>query len=194
MSDGSARFRARYWPVPLIRAAIAAVTAVVVTFSSDHSPVFGLAVFGLFACATGIVLASTSRLGARSAVGTTLTVVQGVVSFAFGIAAVLAYAQAAPLASLMVLVVLWAIATAGLELTIGIRKADAGAGSRDHVVVAVATALLALLYLLGRDDAIFLVGSFGAYAAIVGVYLAIAGFSLKWDTGHSEKSRSAVGG
>ncbi|BDI24186.1 hypothetical protein [Herbiconiux sp. L3-i23] len=192
MSDDSARFRARYWPVPLLRAAIAAVAAIVVTFSSDHSPVFGLAVFGLFACAHGIALASTSRLGRRSTIGTILTVVQGVVSFAFGLAAVLAFAQAAPLASLAVLVVLWAVATGGLELAIGLRKADHGPASRDHLVVGVATLLLGGVYLLGRDDAIFLVGSFGAYAAIVAVYLGIAAFTLKWDTA-SEKSGSAVG-
>lgn len=193
MSDESARFGSRYWPVPLVRAAIAVVAAVVITFSSNHSPAFGLAVFGIFAWAQGLTIAGTSRLTGLSPIGVILTVTQGVVSFAFGTAALLAFAQTAPLASLVTLVVLWAVATGALELVVGLRKADSTPSSRDRVAVGGATVLLAVAYLLGRDDAILLVGALGAYAAIIGVYLAIAALSLKWDTAQAEKAGTAVG-
>jgi uncharacterized membrane protein HdeD (DUF308 family) len=191
MSDQSAR--SRYWPVPLVRAGIAVIAAIVITFSSNHSPAFGLAVFGIFAWAQGVALVSTSRLGSFSQTGAIVTVVQGVVSFAFGTAALLAFAQAAPLASLVALVALWAVATAVLEIVVGLRKTDRSPSSRDHVVVGAATGLLALVYLIGREDPILLVGAFGAYAAIIGVYLAIAAFSLKWESSQAHEPETAVG-
>ncbi|WIB36300.1 hypothetical protein [Curtobacterium sp. MCJR17_043] len=56
--------RARYWPVPVLRAVPAAVIAMVITFSPNHSAGFGLVLFGVFALVDGAVLAWGEHLAA----------------------------------------------------------------------------------------------------------------------------------
>lgn len=192
MGHDSARFSARYWPVPLVRAAVAAVAALVVTFSPDHSPAIGLAVFGSLALIGGAVVAATARRADRTRSATVLTIAQGAVSAALGVAALLSLALGASLGALVALVLIWAVATAAPEMIVGLRRADASAASRDHVAVAGAALLLGIVVLLARDDAVFVVGAIGAYSAVVAVYLAIAAFSLKWETTHAASPRSAV--
>jgi uncharacterized membrane protein HdeD (DUF308 family) len=186
MGHESARFSARYWPVPIARAAVAAVAALVVTFVADHSPAVGLGVFGSFALLSGLVVLVGARRVDRTRLAAGLIANQGAMSVVVGITALVTLAVGASLTALVVLAV-----TAASELIVGLRVADASPASRDHVVVAAATALLAVVLLLVRDDGVFVVGAIGAYAAIVAVYLAIAGLSLKWDTTHAA-SGSAV--
>ena len=48
--------RARYWPIPVLRAVPAAIVAIVITFSSNHAAGYGLLLFGGFATVDGLVL------------------------------------------------------------------------------------------------------------------------------------------
>jgi hypothetical protein len=99
----------------------------------------------------------------------------------------------------------WAVFTGALELYVGIRSRRRSAGlARDWIFAGGLTVLFAIATLLvpasfsdhfvGPDGvardltaAIMVVGLFGAYTAILAVYLVIAGLSLKWGT-----QRSAV--
>ena len=188
--------------VQLARAAFAAIAAVMVTFSPDHSAVIGLSIFSGFALATGLVLVAAGwfvyTVDTRwPSVGIgTLSVIAGM---AAGIA------QLRNDTMFFVIVIIWALLTGLVETITGARALRAARGlprtdaarteSRDSVTVGILTILLglglllvpttyALRYTIEDANATFTltgiiigVGIFGAYAAIVAVYLAIAGLS-----------------
>jgi cbb3-type cytochrome oxidase subunit 3 len=205
--------------VQLARAAFAALAAVMITFSPDHSALVGMAVFSGFAIATGLVLLlavwivyPAGRRWPAATIGA-VTIVAGMVS---GLSPV------RTITGFFVVVIAWALVTGVLELIAGIRglrglrprrevapgvvdarpAVDPGprSDSRDAAVIGVVGLLLGLglalvpagyslqytieeahqtLTLTGITIA---VGLFGAYAAIVAVYLGIAGFSPRRDT------------
>lgn len=216
--------------VQLARAGFAALAALMITFSPDHSAAVGAAVFSGFAIATGLVFLLAAWLvspaggrGAAIALGT-VTVVAGIVASLPPVRSV---------AGFFIVVIAWAVIAGAVELAVGARAllrarkaartdaSDADAAprragyvapwtprdgatpvvplsrgdARDAVVVGVLGILLAVGMLLvptgyalrytieevGQTftltGIIIAVGIFGAYAAIVAVYLAIAGFS-----------------
>lgn len=177
------------------RAVIAAFAAIVITFSADHSPALGLAVFGIFAVATGVIvvasaLTTISRGGIR-----TLVILQGIVGVVTGAIALVSGDN--DLETLIVIVAVFASITGFIELFIGLRVRGVLDVSRDWVFVGSLTAALAVTaVLLPRGirepvvgvngveayltSSVVFVGLFGAYCAIVAVYLVIAGLSLTW--------------
>lgn len=171
---------ARYWPVPIVRAVPAVLATVVITFSQDHSAHLGLVVFGCFAIASGALLAGFSRQRMPRGTARTLLISQGVIGVLAGVGALLL--NAAGLGVFLYLVSVWAAVTGFLELYSGVRVKPAHALSRDWLVGGTMTAILAIVFLLIAPDSVTAVGLFGAYTAILSVYLMIAGFSLKWGT------------
>jgi uncharacterized membrane protein HdeD (DUF308 family) len=185
------------WYVPVARAIPAIVLAAVVTFSSDHSAPLGYITFGVFAVVAGAILvASALRLSARGVVRS-VTLAQGVVSALAGIVALVLPAGGLPF--FVFLVSAFAAITGFLELYLGLRSRRSVSSARDWIFVGGLTAVLAVVLLLvppgftqsftGPDGverqltaSIIVVGVLGAYWAIVGVYLVIAGLSLKWST------------
>lgn len=205
---GSATGIARtYWPVPLVRAIIAAIVALVTTFSPAHSSILGLLVFGVFALAGGVLggVFGASRLGDDRA-SRTLFLIQAAVS---GIAAIVALglAFAAPTPPAYVyLVVGWAVVTGLLELVAGVLGRERTVLARDWTVVGAMTVVLGIAFLAVPPDfttnftgqrgvsgtmttSIMAVGLFGAYAAIIAAYLAIGAFTYK-----GERARPDRGG
>jgi uncharacterized membrane protein HdeD (DUF308 family) len=169
--------RAQYWAVPVVRGILALVPTVVVTFSPNHSPAFGLIVFGVWAVVSGLVvgalsLRSTVERGIRSlfAVNAVVTVVAGI----------LALTVPGGLPFLLYLVSVWAAVTGIVELFAGLRARGQSPAARDWIAVGAFTALLALVYLVLPLDPVSAVGVLGGYFVIIGVYLIIGGFSLKW--------------
>lgn len=188
--------------VQLARALFAAIAAVMVTFSPDHSAVIGLSIFSGFALATGLVL-----LAAGWIVYTVDTrwpsVLLGTVSVVAGLAAGIAQLRTDTM--FFVILVAWALLAGIIETVVGARGLRALRGTprtdpsrtafRDALTVGILTIALgvgllfvpttyALRYTIEDAGATFTltgiiigVGIFGAYAAIVAVYLAIAGFS-----------------
>lgn len=188
--------------VQLARAALAAIAAIMVTFSPDHSAAIGLSIFSGFAIASGIVMLAAGWL-----VYTVDTrwpsVVLGTLSVVAGLAG--GIAQLRSVTMFFVIVILWALLTGLIEAVTGARgvrasrglpRTDAGRSeARDALTIGILTVALgiglllvptqyALRYTIEDADATFTltgiiigVGIFGAYAAIVAVYLAIAGFS-----------------
>jgi uncharacterized membrane protein HdeD (DUF308 family) len=170
--------RAQYWAVPVIRGLLAAVAAVVITFSPNHSPEFGSLVFGVWAVVSGLVVGALSlRLvtarGIRSlfAINAVVTVVAGLLALTV---------PGGGLPFLLYLVSVWAAVTGFVELFAGLRARGTVAAARDWIAVGALTALLAIVFLLLPPDAVTAVGLLGGYLVIVGVYLIIGGFSLKW--------------
>ena len=118
LSSGTTSTGSRYWIVPVVRAIVAFVPAIVITFSSDHSPAFGLAVFGSFALVNGLLLAI---LGWRTLDGVSrrLTLIQGAVGILAGAIALALHGGG--LAVFLYIVTVWAAVTGFVELYSGIR-------------------------------------------------------------------------
>jgi len=170
------------WTVPVVRGALALIATAVITFTQDHSPQFGLLVFGCFAIVSGAVLALPGR-GAPlpDRVSAVLGTVQALAGLVAGAVALLALiAGQAGLGFYLFLVIVWAAVTGMLELYRGIRARGRAGASRDLMTVGVLTAVLAVVYLLLPPHAVVAVGLLGAYLALTGVYLIIGGLSLKW--------------
>lgn len=188
------RFPLRH--MQLARAGIAAIAAVMVTFSPDHSATVGLAVFSGFALVTGIIeLAAGWQTypSGRRAVPLTL----GVLSVIAGMLAGIVIWRSTTF--FFALVITWALVTGLVELIWALRERRAPAlrsEARDSLVVGVFTVLLGLSLLLvpaqyaltyriaEQPQAEYVltgitiaVGIFGGYAAIIAVFLGIAGFS-----------------
>lgn len=181
----------RPWGVSILRAVPSAVLALVITFSADHSTTLGFVGVGAWALATAIVLAygAMRRLLPRS-----VFVAHAALLAAGGVAALVFSTQ--PVAVLLFLVGTLLGVTGALELVGGIvlrRSAEA----RDRIFVGGVTALTAIAVLLIPADynqvisipdkvvppltaSVIVVGLFGAYCAILAVYLVIAGLSAKW--------------
>lgn len=190
--------RARYWPIPILRAVPAAVIALVVTFSSNHAAGYGLVLFGTFALVEGLVLlfAGTRRLPLDGRAART-TVLQAVITL---LAAIAGFAlNGFGLPAFITVVVAFAVLTGALELTQGLRARRRSPFARDWTTIGGLTLLLAVAFLLTPPDysqqlggveevsgtldaSIVLVGLFGAYLAITAVFHVIAGLSHKWGT------------
>ncbi|TFC31519.1 hypothetical protein E3O53_04935 [Cryobacterium sp. TMT2-18-3] len=168
----------RYWPVPVLRAALTLVPAAAITFNADHSAEFGLFVFGAFALLSGLTVGLLSRRMLADPRERSLFVVQGAVGVVAGLLALLFHAGG--LGFFLFLVSVWAAVTGFLELYSGIRARRRDPADRDWLLVGAVTVLLAVIFLLLPPNAVVSVGLFGAYLVMLGVYLAIAGFSLKW--------------
>lgn len=193
MSEAAAprTFEVRH--VQLARAFFAALAGVMITFTPDHSASVGLSVFSGFAMATGIVLLLAAwlvRPGGRRAP----SVLLGVLTILAGMVGGLGAIRSTTL--FFVLVIVWALVAGIVELVVGLRARRRGdALARDAIFIGALTILLAvglllvnpaysLEYFIKEAGATFEltgisigVGVFGVYAAIVAVYLGIAGFS-----------------
>lgn len=169
--------RAAYWPVPIARAIPAIVVGLVITFSANHTPQLGLIAFGAFAVLTGLVLGwGALRLSDRVLRG--VSNAQGVVALLTGVVA-LAFTTSG-LGLLLFLVTAFAAVTGFLELYAGLRARGRHPSSLDWLAVGGFTAVAALVFLLIPLDSVQTVGLFGAYGILVGLFLVIAGLSLKW--------------
>ncbi|KTR42383.1 hypothetical protein NS263_02330 [Curtobacterium oceanosedimentum] len=190
--------RARYWPIPVLRAVPAAVVALVITFSSNHAAGYGLLLFGGFVIVDALVLgwAALRRMPFDERSRPT-TLAQAVVSLAAGVAALAT--NGVGLAAFITVVVGWAVLTGTLELAQGVRARGRSPFARDWTTIGGLTLLLAVAFLLTPPDysqqlggveqvtgtldaAVVLVGLLGAYLAIAAVFHVIAGLSHKWGT------------
>ncbi len=181
--------------VQLARAFFAAIAAVMITFSADHSAAVGLAVFSGFAIATSLVLLLAVWLvypsGAR-AVPLLLGLTTGVAGMVTGLPPFRSTAL------FFVVVIAWAVVSGIIELAGGLRARRTGdSTARDGILIGAVTLALAiglllvnpaysLEYFIADGDQTHAytltgiaigVGIFGGYAAVVAVFLGIAGFS-----------------
>jgi len=194
MSAPARTFTVRH--VQLLRAVFAALSALMITFSADHSAEVGFAVFGGFVGASGFVLVFSAWLVARPG-GRWQYVALGIIDL------VAAMASGVPTwrtdAAFFIVVIIWAAATGLIELIAGLRaRGTDAAAAKDAITVGALGLILALVlliipsgYALGYavpgagaftlTGIILAVGMLGGYTAIVAVFLAIAGFSPRRD-------------
>lgn len=189
--------RAAYWPMPLARAIPAGVVAIVITFSADHSARLGLLAFGGFAISTGVVVAVLALVRLNGVAARPYLTASGLISVALGALALAVTDGGIP--ALLLVLTAWAVLTGALELYAGVRARRRHAASADWITVGAITLLAGAVFALlppdltdaftnadgttgVLDSAVIAVGLIGAYAAIVLVLLAIAGFSAKWGT------------
>lgn len=189
MSAPARTFTVRH--VQLLRAFFAALSAVMITFSSDHSAEVGFAVFGGFVGASGFVFVLSAWLVARPG-GRWQYVALGIIDL------IAAMASGIPPwrtdAAFFIVVIIWAAATGLIELIAGLRTRGSDAAAKDAITIGALGLVLALVLLLipsgyvlgysvpGAGDftltgIILAVGMVGGYTAIVAVFLAIAGLS-----------------
>ncbi|MET1044500.1 MAG: hypothetical protein ABWX59_10345, partial [Microbacteriaceae bacterium] len=151
-------------------------------------------VFGVFTVLTGIVLiiaALRVHTGAERIIVLLMALV-GLLAggFALGL-------TDGGLPFFLYLVSVWAAITGFLELYLGLRGRRRNPAARDWIFVGAVTALFAIVVVILPPDftqqfsgaqgvsgtltaSVIAVGAFGAYAAIVGVYLVIGALSLSW--------------
>lgn len=188
MSAPARAFTVRH--VQLLRALFAAAAAVMITFSPDHSAAVGLSVFSGFVLTTGLVMIVSAWL-VHPAGQRWPSVVFALLSFAAGVPAW----RTEDL--FFVVVIAWSVTTGILELVVGLRARRAGeANARDSITLGAFGLLLAALliaipagfvqpYAIEGAGAFELtgiilgVGMFGGYAAVVAVFLGIAGLTPK---------------
>lgn len=192
----------------LARAAFAAIAAVMVTFSPDHSAAVGLSVFSGFAIATGLVFAVAAWLvfpAGRRAPAVVLAVLALLAGFAASIG------PWRSTVAFFAIVITWAFLSGAFEAFVAFRRrgdAASRSASRDGLTIGVLTIVLgvALLFVqpqyaldyyiedAGRSFTLtgitIAVGVFGGYAAIVAVFLGIAGFSPRRAPAPSPADRS----
>ncbi|WP_415125079.1 acyl-CoA synthetase [Microbacterium sp.] len=179
--------------VQLARAALAAVAAIMITFTPDHSATVGLSVFSGWATASALVLLLGAWLAyprARRA----LPIVLGALMLVAGMVSGLPGIRSTTL--FFWLLIAWALLSGAAELGWGVRDRRQGRDdARDEILIGAFTIALgiALLvvnpayrldYFIADAGQSFTltgiaigVGLFGGYAAIVAVFLGIAGLS-----------------
>jgi len=191
-SSSARTFDVRY--LQLARALFAAIAAAMVTFSSDHSAPVGLAVFSGFALATALVFALSAWLvfprGQRATV-----ILLAAVSAAAGMAA--SVPSWRETGFFFGIVISWAVVSGVIEVIAAVRDrraARTATAPRDGLLIGILTLVLAVVLLITSPQyslgyaiegagsftltgIVIAVGLFGGYAAVVAVFLAIAGFS-----------------
>ncbi|RLP68637.1 hypothetical protein D9V30_09945 [Mycetocola reblochoni] len=167
-----------------------------VTFSTDHSESRGMLIFGVFAIVSALAVGPWSaRVLERP--WSVYSIVQAAITLVAGIAALVLVSSEVRV--WLLLVAVWAGASGIVELIGGLRARGRQPFSKEWVFTAVLTMVLAVVFVLVPADffvqyggtenvpgaqtaSVLTLGAFGAYAAIVGVYLVIAALSYKWGT------------
>jgi hypothetical protein len=195
---------AAYWYAPLARAIPAAALACVITFAGGfYTPEYGLASFGGYALVVGVLGAFLSVRTLSAGVLRTVFLIQAAISVAAGIAALVGMSGGLPV--LLVVVALWGVIAGALEFYAGIRTRRARAVGRDWIFIGALTVLLAVVCLVIPPDfvqhynapgdggsrilnaSVMVVGTLGIYGTVAAVYLAIAGFSLRFGATSASK-------
>ncbi|MFB7249408.1 acyl-CoA synthetase [Microbacterium sp. NPDC056234] len=194
MSAPARTFTVRH--IQLLRAAFAAIAALMVTFTSDHSAAIGLAVFSGFAIVTGFVLVVGAWLAVEPGHRWSyvlLAVIDGLAGMIAGIPLLRTEDM------FFIIVVSWALLSGAVEIIVGLRgRRSDDPLARDQLLIGGLGILLAVALLLipagfssdyTVDEAgtfqltgiILGVGMLGGYAALVAVFLGIAGFTPSRD-------------
>ncbi len=180
------------WILPAGRAFLALALGLVITFTAGHTAAFGLVAFGVFAVASGLLLALGSFGRRAEPISRTSFRAQAVVSVAAGIAALVL--PGGGIGYLVWILSGWAIVTGALELVSGIRARRRAVAWRDWITVGALTVLLGAVVLVippGITDRftgekgveglltspIIVVGLLGGWAIVTGVLLAIGAAS-----------------
>ena len=181
----TSRSSSRAWLLPAARSLAALLPGLGVVFVQDHSMPVGFTIATVFFFGTAVAMFALAQQSGDARMRFLL------LGSVHGLAAIAAFAALLVSPQEVVffaLIALWAFATAAVEFSATklVNADDAMRLTRDWRTVAIGTGLFGLLMafspVLGIADAVSLTGLFGAYAAIVGVYHAIAAASAAFGT------------
>jgi uncharacterized membrane protein HdeD (DUF308 family) len=181
--------RSPYWAVLIARAIPFILVGLAITFINfDQTAQTGLIAYGIFAIVSGIVVGGFSWLRMTERSPRLLFLIQGIVSVLLGIVALIF--SDGGLGFFLLVASMNATISGFLELFSGLRTRSHPA-ARDWTVVGGLTIILALvmLFIPPGSNPVVAVGIFGAYAVIIGLFLVIAGLSLRWGTHTSPATR-----
>lgn len=171
----------RPWKTLVVRAVLAAVAAIAVTFSPDHSPAFGLVVVAVFALVGGILSLVTAGRSVGSAGAIAMSRFAGIANAAVGLLAIGALFSGLGLGALVVVIAVVGAIAAVTEFVLSRMPEPATPTSNDHRILGSVAALLVVGVLLANDNSVVVVGVFGAWAAVTAVFTLITAFTLKWE-------------
>ncbi|MSZ08238.1 MAG: hypothetical protein F2621_02325 [Actinobacteria bacterium] len=167
-----------YYVVSFVRSAASLAVGLTIAFTPAHTAQFGLVTFGVMALVTSVTLGVLAVGLESSTRARGLHIWQSLVSLVVGALAV----GLSTTGTLFLLwaIVLWSLLVGVSELFAGWRLPSGSSLRGDWIVQGTMTVLLALVVLSQSADSVAVVGFVGAWAVIMGVYLAIAGFSARW--------------
>ena len=210
------------WFLGLSRAIPAVVLTIVITFSADHSARLGLVAFGAYAVASGLATAIVAATRVASGTVRLIVLCQAAVALVTGGAALAvpgggyayfvlvlsAYAAVCGFLELYLGGRSWRQSSTRPSTRPSVRSSAPSSVARDWMFVgALSVALAVTAFVIPANfnqpfsvegvsgavtASVALVGVFGAYLAIVGIFLAIASFSLKWSATQPRKQSSPV--
>jgi uncharacterized membrane protein HdeD (DUF308 family) len=178
-----------YYVVSFIRSVIALATGLAIAFTGGHSAQFGLIVFGVMAVVLSVSLGIAASLLESSSQTRGLHLWQSLVSLVVGALAI--GLSGSGTVFLLWAIVLWAVLVGVAEAFAGWRLPAGAALRKDWLAQGLMTVTLALVVLSQPADSVAVVGFVGAWAIILGVYLAIAGFSARFDAHDARDKGSA---
>jgi uncharacterized membrane protein HdeD (DUF308 family) len=184
------------WIAQLTRGVLALALGITITLTLEHSPLFGLLTFGVFALLTGAVVVAASLRTAYAGRRRAMFLGQGLATAAAGIVAL-----AVPnggVAFLAILVGVWALVAGLLEGASGILSRSLVPLARDWILTGVLTVVLGVAALLLPPDfvqafsgekgnsgtltsSVILIGALGAWAILVGVLQVISAITVRSD-------------
>jgi uncharacterized membrane protein HdeD (DUF308 family) len=171
--------RSPYWGVPVARAIPLVITALVITFTPNHSSQVGLLAYGVCAIVSGVLVGVLSWRAVAERTVRAAFLIQAVSGVVFGALAI--GFNTGGLGFFLFCATMNSAIGGILELYVGLRSTKNPA-HRDWIVVGTITFVFALVLLFFPTDPVFVVGMFGVYCAVVGLFLVIAGLSLRWGT------------
>jgi uncharacterized membrane protein HdeD (DUF308 family) len=182
------------WIAQLARGILAVALGVTISLTLEHSPTFGFLTFGAYALLSGILLLAAEVRGTYSAPRRGLFVPAGIASLVAAAVAVVFVRN--DVATLGLLIGLWAVVTGLLEGASGILMRRASPLARDWILGGVFTTVLGVFALVLPSDvvqpftgergvagtltsSIILIGVLGAWAVITGVLQVISAISAR---------------
>lgn len=182
------------WIAQLSRGLLALALGVTITLTLEHTPVFGLVTFGVFAVLSGAVILLASLRSPYAGRMRVAFLVQGAATVAAGVVALVV--PTGGVAFLAVLVGVWAVVTGLLEGASGILARAHSSLARDWLIAGVLTVVLGVVALVLPPDfaqafagekgisgtltsSVILIGVIGAWAILVGVLQSISAFTVR---------------
>ena len=182
------------WIAQLARGVLALALGMTITLTLEHTPVFGLVTFGVFAVLAGVLVLAASLFGAYAGRMRAWFVGHGVVTLVAGVIALVV--PDGGVAFLALLVGSWAVVAGLLEGTSGILARKLSPLGRDWIIAGLLTVVLGLVAVLLPPDfaqtsvgekgatgtltsSVILIGTIGAWAILVGVLQTISAITVR---------------
>lgn len=181
--------RARVGLAFIIESIPTLLAAAAVTFSGYHGAFVGIVVFIAYAALVTAALLVKALWTPMRGLTRNLVIVQAI---ALSITGIIAAIVASPnLTNLVIILSIWLAISGAIELYLGYRETDRGV-TRDYLFLGALSAILAVIIAVIRMNDVYVVGLFGAYLAVRGVYEIIGGLSMRTTNSSSKTPKKTA--